>query len=97
HNALFRALEARRPARVRVANDPLAVHFLPREYRVLVELARLPPLRRLTEVVMDLRWPGPRAGVVVRTRLLDDTIVGELSKVAQVLVLGAGFDTRAYR
>ena len=97
HNALFRALEAQRPERSRVADDRLAIHFLPRDYRVLAELARFGPLRRLIETVIDYRWPGPRAGVVARTRLLDDTITAKLPAVEQVLILGAGFDTRPYR
>jgi methyltransferase (TIGR00027 family) len=97
HNALFRALEARRPPASRVADDPLAVHFLPPKFRLLAELARFPPVLRLIEEVIDRRWPGPRSGVVVRTRLLDETISRCLSDVDQVLILGAGFDTRAYR
>lgn len=96
-NALFRALEARRPASSRIADDHLAVHFLPPEFRLLVELARVPPLLRLIEKVIDKRWPGPRPGLVVRTRLLDETISGHLPGIDQVLILGAGFDTRAYR
>jgi methyltransferase (TIGR00027 family) len=96
-NALFRALEARCSLSARVADDPLAVHFLSPEFRVLAELARVPTLRRLAETVIDRRWPCVRAGVVARTRLIDDTIVAALPRVQQVLILGAGFDTRPYR
>ncbi len=96
-NALFRALEARRSATVRVADDPLAVHFLPAEFRLLAEVARLPPARRLLEVVIDRRWPCARPGVVARTRLIDHLVLRELARVEQVLILGAGFDTRAFR
>ncbi len=96
-NALFRALEARRPASVRIADDPLAVRFLSPEFRALAEAARLPPVRRLLETVIDRRWPCARPGVVARTRLIDQVIVGELGKVGQVVILGAGFDTRAWR
>jgi O-methyltransferase involved in polyketide biosynthesis len=39
-NALFRAIEARRPASARVADDPLAVRFLTPEFRLLAEAAR---------------------------------------------------------
>jgi methyltransferase (TIGR00027 family) len=35
--------------------------------------------------------------VVARTRLIDETMVELLSDVEQVLILGAGFDTRAWR
>jgi methyltransferase (TIGR00027 family) len=96
-NALFRALEARRAAPARVADDPMAVQFLSPEFRLLAELARVPPLRRLIEGVIDNRWPCARGGVVARTRLIDETVVAELPRVRQALILGAGFDTRAYR
>ncbi len=96
-NALFRALESRRPARVRIADDPLAVRFLSPEFRLLAEAARLPPARRLLEMVIDHRWPCARLGVVTRTRLIDQVVLRELGEVRQVLILGAGFDTRAWR
>ena len=96
-NALFRALEWRqRPAR-RVADDSLAVAFLSPEYRVLAELARVPPLHDLIEWVIDTRWPCARGGVVVRTRLIDDLVAAELPGTEQLLLFGAGFDSRAYR
>ncbi len=96
-NALFRALEARRPSSDRVADDPLAVRFLTPEFRVLAEAGRMPPARRLIESVIDRRWPCVRAGVVARTRLIDERVAAALPGVQQVLILGAGFDTRAYR
>lgn len=96
-NALFRALEARRPAPARIADDPLAVHFLSPEFRLLAEAARLPQARRLLEMVIDDRWPCVRPGVVARTRLIDQVVLRELGRARQLLILGAGFDTRAWR
>jgi methyltransferase (TIGR00027 family) len=96
-NALFRALEARRPAADRVADDPLAVKFLSPEFRALAAVGRVPPARRLIESVIDRRWPCVRGGVVARTRLIDEAIAAALPGVEQVLILGAGFDSRAYR
>jgi methyltransferase (TIGR00027 family) len=96
-NALFRALEARRPAGERVADDPLAVRFLTPEFRALAVAGRVPPARRLIESVIDRRWPCVRGGVVARTRLIDEAVAAALPGVRQVLILGAGFDSRAYR
>ena len=96
-NALFRALEARRPAPDRAADDVLAARFLTPDFRLLAGLARVPAARRLIETVIDRRWPCVRGGVVARTRLIDETVLAELPRVRQVLILGAGFDTRAYR
>jgi methyltransferase (TIGR00027 family) len=97
HNALFRALEARRPRATRVADDPLAARFLGPGFRAVAEVGRVTAVRRLLERAIDDRWPCVRAGVVVRTRLIDDTVAAQLSGVEQVLILGAGFDTRAWR
>jgi methyltransferase (TIGR00027 family) len=96
-NALFRALAARQRADRRVTDDQLAVRFLPPEYRVLAEIARVPALRTAIEASIDHRWPCVRGGVVARTRLLDDTISEDLASVTQALILGAGFDSRPYR
>jgi methyltransferase (TIGR00027 family) len=96
-NALFRALEARRRPQHRVADDRLARSFLPLEFRLLDEAARLPVARRLIEAFIDKRWPGPRPGLVVRTRLIDDLVAKSATQTEQVLFLGAGFDTRPYR
>jgi methyltransferase (TIGR00027 family) len=97
HNALFRALDARKPWCERVADDRLAVRFLPPEFRVVAELARVGFVRRGVEAFIDARWPGPRAGVVTRTRLIDDIVGARAGDVSQALLLGAGFDSRPYR
>jgi methyltransferase (TIGR00027 family) len=54
-------------------------------------------VRSLLEAVIDRLWPCVRGGVVARTRLLDEAVALELSGVRQLLILGAGFDTRPYR
>ena len=94
---LFRALETAR-GRDRVFDDPLAVRFLPGRYRLLARLARVRPVGlRLTRWI-DERWPGPRPSAVARTRLIDDLVEAALAAGArQVLLLGAGYDSRAYR
>jgi methyltransferase (TIGR00027 family) len=96
--AFFRALESRRPARQRLFDDPLAVAFLDRSLRAAVVAAGLPALGRALPWMLD-RWiPGPRPSAVVRTRLIDDAVRSAVAAgVQQVVILGAGFDTRAYR
>ena len=47
---------------------------------------------------MDHRWPGARTSGVARTRFIDDVVEANLtSGMAQVVLLGAGFDARPYR
>ena len=96
--ALFRALESARPARERLFHDPLARAFLSPRLRVLPALARARPAHRAITAVIDRRWPGARASGVARTRLIDDHLRRALADgLDQVVLLGAGFDARAYR
>jgi len=48
--------------------------------------------------LIDLRWPGARSSGIARTRLIDDYVSASLREgVDQIIILGAGFDCRAYR
>lgn len=97
--ALFRALESgRRPAAARLFVDPFAARLLPGPLRAVAAAARLPLLGGGVAHLIDRRWPGARSSAVARTRLIDDAVVAALAEgVGQVLILGAGFDCRAYR
>jgi methyltransferase (TIGR00027 family) len=98
HNALFRALESARPPGRRVVDDPFARGFLRPSLSLVVGLAGLPGLRAAIPAYIDRRWPGTRTALVARTRLIDDAIAETLREaVEQVVILGAGFDTRAWR
>lgn len=91
HNALFRALERRLPRPL--FDDPWAGRFLRGRYR----LAGALPARAVARLI-DRRWPGPRAAVCVRTRYFDDAIrAAGAEGLDQLVILGAGFDSRPYR
>lgn len=96
--ALFRALESARAQRRRLFEDRDASRFLSPGLRALVAAARIAPLRRLAVNYIDRRWPGPRLSGVVRTRVIDDFVSAALaSGCEQLVLLGAGYDTRATR
>jgi methyltransferase (TIGR00027 family) len=96
--ALFRALESRLPADRRLFEDPFAPAFLEPRLRAVLALARVPVTGALVAKAIDRGWPGARAGVVVRTRFIDGELEAALADgIGQVAILGAGFDTRAYR
>jgi methyltransferase (TIGR00027 family) len=98
HNALFRALDSFRPPRDRLIDDPLAGGFLGFPLSLVHRLAAVPGIRTFVPWFIDRRWPGVRTAVVARTRLIDDTIARLLADgVEQLVVLGAGFDSRAWR
>jgi methyltransferase (TIGR00027 family) len=97
-NALFRAIEsARRPARARLFNDTLAHGFIFKlKFFYLVSL--VPLMGRLMPLFIDWKWPGVRTSALGRTCLIDDLYRQALRDGArQVVILGAGYDSRAYR
>ncbi len=97
-NALFRALESSLPEGERLFEDPLARSFLKWPLALVARPAVIPVLRRFAPWFIDRRWPGVRTSVVARTRLIDDAIAAALSEhPEQLVILGAGFDSRAYR
>lgn len=96
--ALFRAMESTRPPGRRLFEDGFARGFLRPRLRVVADLARLPLVNGLVSAFIDHRWPGARTSGVARTRFIDDVIEATLGpRTEQVVILGAGFDTRAYR
>jgi methyltransferase (TIGR00027 family) len=96
--ALFRALESSLPAERRLFDDPFARDFLGRSLAFVARLATLPGLRELVLRIIDYRWPGARSSGVARTRFIDDAVGTALEEqIEQFVVLGAGFDSRAYR
>ncbi len=97
HNALFRALESARPDGQRIVDDRLAATLLSGALGVVPTLAALPGMAEPILTFIDRRWPGVRTAVVARTRLIDDLVSELAGGLEQVVVLGAGFDTRAHR
>lgn len=94
HVALFRALETRR--RDRLFSDDYATRFLPARYRWLARAAAVPPIGTGIARLIDHRYPGgPRMSAIARTRLIDDLLAEAAPE--QVLLLGAGYDSRAHR
>ena len=91
----LRALEGRNPQGVRLFDDPVAERLLT-GFPALVVGNR--PLRAAFVRLMDLAAPGFFGLVVCRTRVIDDACRDALAEgAAQVVILGAGMDTRPYR
>jgi methyltransferase (TIGR00027 family) len=98
HMAFFRALESQRPPRQRLFSDPYAACFLSRPFRRALRLASVPVLSRAVPWLADMIVPGARSSGIARTRWIDDALVAALAKgIRQVVILGAGFDCRAFR
>jgi methyltransferase (TIGR00027 family) len=96
--ALFRALESARPDGERLFEDGAAASFLRPTLRAVAYAARFPPAHSMIVAFIDRRWPGPRLSGVVRTRVIDDFVIGAMQAgCTQLVLLGAGYDTRATR
>jgi len=96
--AFFRALETTRRPDQRFIADPFAVSFLRSGLKRTVRLAKFPLLRWVIEKYADRRLPGARTSAVARTRLIDEAWLSAVRNgTRQIVILGAGFDCRAYR
>ena len=96
--AMFRASEHAKGAGRRVFADPLAVALLPGSLRLAGQsCSRCVRLATMLDRYIDRQWPGARTSGIARTRLIDDWIGESSGQAEQVVLLGAGFDTRAWR
>jgi methyltransferase (TIGR00027 family) len=95
--ALFRAIESARPAGSRLFCDPFAALFLHRWRKWIYGITRFDAGRRLLERFLDGESPGARVAGIARTKWIDEEIARALETSRQLVLLGAGFDTRAYR
>jgi methyltransferase (TIGR00027 family) len=96
--ALFRALETARGREKRLFDDPWAALFLRPSLQTVAALARIRGIGRVIDRYIDRRWPGGRTSGIARTRYIDDMLIGALKEgFGQIVILGAGFDCRAYR
>ncbi len=89
--AIARAVESERPADERICYDPFARLFVPawmcRAFGFFIKTG-----------YAEWRGPGVNGFLVARDRYIDDALQNSLSQgVAQLVILGAGYDSRAYR
>jgi methyltransferase (TIGR00027 family) len=96
--ALARCLESDLPVDRRLFEDRFACGFLGPVPRAIAVLCRVAPLRALLLGAAELAMPGARGIAVGRTRFIDDAFAAALDAGAeQAVILGAGYDCRAYR
>lgn len=97
--AIFRALESTRPPDERLFTDDFAAMFLAPWMRLLIPLAERSALLRAGLIRwIDRRWPGGRTSGVARTSFIDRALGQALAAgMRQVVILGAGYDSRAHR
>ena len=101
--ALLRARESVRPERERLFEDPFAYDLLPLLYdsplyRAFYHLMDLPVIGSTMEASLDRQIPGVVGGILGRTCFIDEVLREALAEgFEQVVILGAGLDSRPYR
>jgi methyltransferase (TIGR00027 family) len=86
----IRAIESHERSELRLFEDPVAEGFLT---GIVARIVRNGPARRAFHRLIEAAAPGIYGSVVCRTRLIDDAC----ARFPQVVIIGAGMDTRPYR
>ena len=89
--AVTRAIESEKPEGERICNDPYARQFVPGWLYALTAFF-------IKIGYAEWRGPGVVEYIVVRDRFIDDVLQDFLKGgLQQLVILGAGYDSRAYR
>ncbi len=88
--AFVRALESLKPEGERICYDPFAVRFLSQQYLTFLEMAARDSSKT--------PFPGIHNSLSARVKYFDDFVKKFIDEgLEQLVILGAGYDTRAYR
>ncbi len=93
--AVCRLIEQYQPSEIRLFNDPVVRHLVGAPIRFLMSFATM---RNFTIKQTDSTLQGIYGTQICRTRYDDNVVRAVLSQgMNQVVILGAGLDTRPYR
>jgi methyltransferase (TIGR00027 family) len=85
----------------KILDDPFAVHFLSPDIARQFDISKrwfVGPLKYWVGAYYNWRFPGALGWVMVRHRYIDDTIRDAVrAGIKQLVVVGAGYDTRVFR
>jgi len=96
--ALFRAIETARPKSKRLFTDPYAINFLDRRLQRVTKFSALPFIGQFIPGIIHKKGPGAFSSGIARTKFIDDLLESSIKEGSQqVIILGAGFDTRSFR
>jgi methyltransferase (TIGR00027 family) len=93
--AVCRLIEQYQPEKIRLFDDPVVKDLVGTPIRVLMQFKGM---RNFTTKQTDAFTPGIYGAQICRTRYIDKAVQAALAQgITQVVILGAGFDTRPYR
>lgn len=93
--AICRLIEQYQPEKTRLFYDPVAKELVGGSVRILMKFASM---RNFTIKQTDAVAKGIYGVQICRTRYIDDVVQAAISQgIKQLVILGAGYDTRPYR
>ena len=93
--AVFRAIESIRPDHARLFQDTYAAEFLRPSFKKILKNSFLS--RFVLWLMIDRHFPGATDTIVSRIRLVDVCLKNQIEEgIEQSVILGAGYDARAY-
>ena len=96
--AFFRVIETTNSGHDRLFDHPYATSFLDRGLKLLVNVSSIPLIGKIIPKILQMKAPGALSSGVARTAYIDELLLQTINDgTKQVIILGAGFDTRALR
>jgi methyltransferase (TIGR00027 family) len=96
--AFFRAIETERPIGQRLFTDKYAINFLDNGLKIAAKLSGFPIIGSIILKIVHHQALGALSSGIARTKYIDDILKQTVQDgIKQVIILGAGFDTRALR
>ncbi len=93
--AVCRLIEQFQPEETQLFNDPVVEYLVGKLIQTSMKFARV---RNFTIKQTDAIMKGIYGAQICRTRFIDDAVLAALSQeIGQLMILGAGYDTRPYR
>jgi len=93
--ALYRAIANKEFKNQSLGSDDLAKYFLPSHFKFFIKFKTI---RASVKNKSNKLTPGMYEYILARTAFFDTVFIDALNKnISQIVLLGAGYDTRAYR
>lgn len=91
-------MELYNPEEIRLFEDHLARDFLNQPAKFIMDLMRFKGIREWGIKMREKQVPGTLGGLICRTRYIDDVLQSEIKRgIENIVILGAGLDSRPYR
>ncbi|MFC1787429.1 class I SAM-dependent methyltransferase [Halobacteriota archaeon] len=96
--AAVRTMELYYPEELRLFEDHFAKDFLNQPLKFLIDLMRFKGIRDWGINLREKQVPGTLGGILCRTRYIDDVLKSAIKNgMENIVILGAGLDSRPYR